>query len=249
MAGEVSCAKDDDGFKIDTDELQRKNEESKFLSNYEFKRGKRDKWAKVEVNIAVTGDSGAGKSSFINAIRELDEDDQGAAPVDITQCTKEPTPYNHPSNPNIKFWDLPGIGTPNYPNLQAYIEKVQLEKYHAFLIFTATRFTENNLQLAVKIRSMQKKFLFIRTKIDDSTRAESRKRSFDEQEMLSKIRCKCLANLGDLLDNERDVFLISNHQPEKWDFARLTQAIFDAVMGLYEQESLTLSLHNLTIRS
>ena len=29
-----------------------------------------DKWREVEVNIAVTGDSGAGKSSFINAIRE-----------------------------------------------------------------------------------------------------------------------------------------------------------------------------------
>ena len=29
-----------------------------------------DKWREVEVNIAVTGNSGAGKSSFINAIRE-----------------------------------------------------------------------------------------------------------------------------------------------------------------------------------
>ena len=29
-----------------------------------------DKWREVEVNIAVTGDSGAGKSSFINALRE-----------------------------------------------------------------------------------------------------------------------------------------------------------------------------------
>ena len=29
-----------------------------------------DKWREVEVNIAVTGDSGAGKSSFINTIRE-----------------------------------------------------------------------------------------------------------------------------------------------------------------------------------
>ena len=27
-----------------------------------------DKWQEVEVNIAVTGDSGAGKSTFINAL-------------------------------------------------------------------------------------------------------------------------------------------------------------------------------------
>ena len=29
-----------------------------------------DKWREVEVDVAVTGDSGTGKSSFINAIRE-----------------------------------------------------------------------------------------------------------------------------------------------------------------------------------
>ena len=35
----------------------------------DFLRSKLDKWTEVEVNIAVTGDSGTGKSSFINAIR------------------------------------------------------------------------------------------------------------------------------------------------------------------------------------
>lgn len=35
----------------------------------EFIGNKLERWQEVEVNIAVTGDSGTGKSSFINAIR------------------------------------------------------------------------------------------------------------------------------------------------------------------------------------
>ena len=164
-----------------------------------------------------------------------------AAAVGVTETTKEPTVYDHPTNPKIKFWDLPGIGTPNYPDLETYCKEVELEKYHAFLIFTASRFTENDLNLAEKITSIKKQFFFIRTKIDNDVRSEKRKRSFNERAMLEKIRRDCAENLSDLLSNEQDIFLISNHDPSKWDFDRLTQAILCAQQTL-EQESLTLSL-------
>ena len=36
----------------------------------EMLKRKLERWQDVEVNIGITGDSGAGKSSFINAIRE-----------------------------------------------------------------------------------------------------------------------------------------------------------------------------------
>ena len=35
----------------------------------EFFKAKLERWEDVEINIGVTGDSGVGKSSFINAIR------------------------------------------------------------------------------------------------------------------------------------------------------------------------------------
>lgn len=125
---------------------------------------------------------------------------------------------------------------------------MQLEKYHTYLIFTATRFTKNDLELAKKVRSIDKTFFFIRTKIDESVRAERRKRSFDEQAMVTKIRRNCLESLGDLLTDEQDVFLISNHEPEKWEFARLTQAILDALTR-HQRENMTLSLGKVITRS
>ena len=168
----------------------------------------------------------------------------------MIECTTEPTPYDHPTNSNIKFWDLPGIGTPDYPDLETYVEKVQLEKYDAFLILTATRFTNNDLLLAEKIRSMQKGFFFVRTNIDHNVENEKKKKkqSYDEKAMLTKIRSNCSKNLGDLLSDEKDVFLISNHEPGKWDFARLAQAILDA-LPKYQRQSLTLSLGNAITRS
>ncbi|CAH3143457.1 unnamed protein product, partial [Porites evermanni] len=202
----------------------------------------------VEVNIAITGESGSGKSSFINTIRELDDDDDGAAPVDVLECTREPTPYDHPTNSNIKFWDLPGIGTPDYPDLDTYCNKVQLEKYHTYLIFTTTRFKANDLKLAEKVRSIKKKFFFIRTKIDEAARAEKRKRKFDEEAMLTRIRESCFLSLGNLLTDDQDIFLISNHDPDKWEFARLTQAILDALTR-YQRESMTFALGKVITRS
>ena len=67
--------------------------------------------------------------------------------------------------------------------------------------------------------------------------------------MLRDIRIDCLKNLVDEDYNpicgEDNIFLISNHHQNKWDFDRLTQAILD-VLPRYQRECLTLSLNTLT---
>ena len=168
-----------------------------------------------------------------------------AAKVGVTETTTEPCRFAHPTNSKICFWDLPGIGTPNLPDLNTYCKKVQLEKYDTFLIFTASRFTENDLKLAKQIKRVKKKFFLIRTKIDENVRAERRKRSFNEEAMLNKIRQDCAKNLDNVASDLKEIFLISNHYPNKWDFVRLTEAILD-VLPTRQRESLTLSLGNLT---
>ena len=143
------------------------------------------------------------------------------------------------------FWDLPGIGTPTFPDLAKYCKDVNLERYHLFLIFTARRFNENDLKLARKIKSIGKNFFFVRTNIDIDVQAQKRKRSFNEEALLQKIRADCLNNLGDLLSNQQDIFLISNHFPDKWDFSRLTSAIIEALPRC-QRQSLTLTLTRLS---
>jgi len=52
--------------------------------------------------------SGVGKSTFINCLRGLEAEDEGAAGVGVVETTNEPTPYEHPDFSNLKIWDLPG---------------------------------------------------------------------------------------------------------------------------------------------
>ena len=144
---------------------------------------------------------------------------------------------------------MPGIGTQTFPDLETYCDKIQFDNYHTFLIFSSSRFTRNDALLAREIRKQGRSFFFIRTKIDENYRAEKRKKSFNEADMLRDIRIDCLKNLVDEDYNpicgEDNIFLISNHHQNKWDFDRLTQAILD-VLPRYQRECLTLSLNTLT---
>ena len=177
----------------------------------------------------------------------LHEDDDMAAKVGVGETTIEPYWYAHPTNPKIKFWDLPGVGTPNYLK-DTYWKKVGMERYDTFLIFSQCRFTENDLELARVIRSKDKKFFFIRTRIDVDIENEKRKKSFNEGTVLQNIQSDCFGNLEGLLESQNDIFLINNHDSTKWDFERLTQAILD-VLPARQRESLTLTLNIVTSMS
>lgn len=194
----------------------------------------------VEIKVAVTGDSGAGKSSFINAIRGLREN---GATSSTTEASSEPRCYDHPTCPKVKFWDLPGIGTPSYPNVETYFARAQLEKYDMYLIFACGRFSENNVRLAELIQSINKKFILVRAKIDqdiDNARHDEM-HLFSESSTLQKIRSDCSENLKGTESNLIDIYLISNRYPAKWDFGRLSQAVLDILPNL-QRESLKLSL-------
>lgn len=177
------------------------------------------------LNVAVIGQSGSGKSSFINVLRGIGHEEAGSASVGVVPTTRKKTPYPHPKYPNVIFWDLPGTGNPkSLPN--PYQEVVGDDNYDFFIIISSSRFSANDALLAQKIHKKGKKFYFVRTKVDSDLYNEkkSKPKSFKEETVLQQIRDNCLINLSRIV-SEPTVFLMSNFEPEKFDFLNLQETV------------------------
>ncbi|KAM3830158.1 interferon-inducible GTPase 5-like isoform 1-T2 [Vipera latastei] len=178
----------------------------------------------LPLNIAVTGQAGAGKSSFVNAIRGVRDDDDEAAKVGPVEQTMEPEAYPHPVFPNIIIWDLPGIGTSRFKAAE-YLQKVQFQRYDAFIIVTSLRVTENDALLAKEIQRTRKKFYCVCTKIDANINSEKRENNLIKEKTLATIREYCEENLIRAGGFSARVFLISNWKTDEYDFPLLQKTM------------------------
>uniref|UniRef100_A0ACB8FRZ4 Uncharacterized protein n=1 Tax=Sphaerodactylus townsendi TaxID=933632 RepID=A0ACB8FRZ4_9SAUR len=162
----------------------------------------------TRLDIAFTGVSGAGKSSLVNAFRNISDYDKDAAKIGVKQTTMDAESYPHPQFPELTLWDLPGIGTREF-HPKKYLEKVNFSRYDFFIIVAAERFTVNDAMLASEIQKMGKRFYFVRTKMDQAMDAERRKPDFSEEQTLGGIReyCRTLAN--DLNDLKRPLLILA----------------------------------------
>ena len=136
--------------------------------------------------------------------------------------------------------------------MEKYCKNVPLDKYHTYLIFAKDRFIADDLKLAKRIRSTGKRFFFIRARIDQEVEnaKRNRKHLLDEGATLDEIRKNISQNLIEkgLLNDEKEVFLISHHFPAKYQFGELTQAIL-AILPQRQRESLILTIDNALILS
>ncbi|XP_053191173.1 interferon-inducible GTPase 5-like [Scomber japonicus] len=184
-----------------------------------------DKVENIPLNIAITGESGSGKSTFVNAFRGIDNRDEGAAPTGVVETTFEITFYPHPNYPNVTLWDLPGIGTTSFP-ADKYLQHVGFEKFDFFVIISVDRFRENDVKLAQEIQKMGKKFYFIRSKIDNNLRDEERsQREFNAETTLTQIRENCIKGLQKQGVETPQVFLVSSFDLHLYDFRLLEETL------------------------
>nr|XP_005315239.2 interferon-inducible GTPase 5-like [Chrysemys picta bellii] len=203
-----------------------------------------DLFKSTNVNIAVTGETGAGKSSFINALRGLIAEDDGAAPTGVTEKTMEPTVYPYPNHPNVRLWDLPGIGSPDFqPN--TYLKQVNFKRYDFFVIIASERFKCNHTTLAREIERMGKRFYFVRSKVDEDLRNEERDhpRTFSQESVLERLRMDCRKHLQRMCNPK--IFLLSSCEFTKYDAPGLVKTLQDDLQGL-QRLAFLLSLPNLS---
>lgn len=180
----------------------------------------------IPINIAVTGESGAGKSSFINALRGIRPEEEGAAAVGVVETTMKRTPYQHPTIKTLTLWDLPGIGTQKFPP-KTYLEEVKFKEYDFFVIASATRLTKLELDLAKAIRIMKKNYYVVRTKVDFDLENDKRSkpRNFDREKTLEKIRSYSENTFRDNNMDVPQIFLISSYNLSDYDFPVLMDTL------------------------
>nr|XP_056703423.1 interferon-inducible GTPase 5-like [Euleptes europaea] len=194
----------------------------------------------AKLDIAITGVTGVGKSSLVNALRGMTDYEEGAAKVGITPTTMECQAYAHPLFPKVTIWDLPGIGTPEF-RPEDYLKKVNFSQYDFFIIVASERFTENDILLAHEIKKMKKKFYFVRSKMDISIAAEMRKPNFNMDKSLQKIRKYCCDNLTKVGESKPRVFLITARDLDMYDFPHLQEALENDLEDL-KREALILAM-------
>lgn len=140
--------------------------------------------------------------------------------------------YSHQDNDNLVFTILPDMNRMKGATaLRRFVYLFKIEKFDAFLIFTADEFTKKILIFADKIASSNKPLFFVRTKVDLDGESMQDTGEFKER-MRAKLRKRLKENSQDtesLNCAEYDIFLISNRSPDKYDFFELVKAITQAL--------------------
>jgi len=286
-------------------------------------------YGKGKVMIAVTGASGVGKSSWINAIRRMRASDAGAAKTGITETTMEPEMYSFPvrggffrrianrvlrrgrsvgrsflakpkaedsdGNPvqvgdrvllrsvgkglngqvgliisehnpaavqswdvrlddgqeitatrdqlsgvlsECVIWDLPGVGTPNYPQA-AYIAKMGIRYFDVVILLTATRFTEAELMLVEELKRFKVPFFMVRNKTDVDVQSEvDREEEMTDEDLnderIEEVKLETVTTIKEYFRDEYNlpkVYCIATKRKtlDQYDFKELERDVEAAV--------------------
>jgi len=228
-----------------------KNGNSKPLES--LLRSSLDKWKDTQLKIGVTGRSGVGKSSLINTLRGITGECPEAAETGVIETTREAKAFSHPDNKNLVFWDLPGIGTSNFPR-ETYFkdERVQFDRYDMFLILSADRFFQDDYLLAAEAQKSDKPFFFIRTKVDCAINSMRTAKPLlfktDEnatEKLLGQVRDEIMKEMRANSSITADSVFLVNCLDIEWnsfDFGKLISRLIDGFRDL-QREAFVLTLN------
>lgn len=174
------------------------------------------------INVAITGNSGVGKSLLINRIRRLKPGAGQWAPVGVKETTMEPTMYTFPGRQNFRIWDLPGADTESFPR-ESYIRNMGLRYFDSVLIVTAGRFTQTEIEIRKELEQHDVPFLMVRTKVDIDVWNNLLDNEVSHEMTLTSVREDLQQQQG--MQHSRS-YLVSSRDPEEYDMPLLLREAF-----------------------
>jgi small GTP-binding protein len=204
------------------EEALRREREAQEIREEELRNYPRPTWLeKYEgtINVAVSGNSGVGKSLLINRIRRLKPGARQWAQTGVKETTMEPTMYTFPGRDNVRLWDLPGADTENFPR-EEYIRTMGLRYFDTVLIVSAARFTTTEIELRHELEKHRVPFLMVRTKVDIDVWNNHMDNKASEDMTLLSIRNDLRQQHG-----VQRSYLVSSRDPEKYDMPLLLREV------------------------
>ncbi|CAK9018058.1 unnamed protein product [Durusdinium trenchii] len=262
-----------------------------------------------KIMLAITGASGVGKSSLVNALRRVKDTDADAAETGVKETTTEPTMYSfrpkeglfeqrfYQARPedlelevgvqvvlgnvayvedgtvaevlktcghekwevrletgsviqvdsskvvglplDVVIWDLPGAGTPNFPQA-TYLKRMGIRYFDVALLVTSSRFTEAELMLSRELEKFQVPYFMVRNKVDVDIDSEivKEEEAHDDEELSKQQKLEvatqtieCIKDYFQIEYGLDQVYCVSARRKlrKAHDFPSLERDILDAV--------------------
>lgn len=133
-------------------------------------------------HFAVAGVAGSGKSSLINALCSMSNQDPNAAPTGVVETTLEVGRYSDPNHADQFAWyDVPGSGTLKIPDWQ-YFNSQGLYVFDCVIILFNNRFTMTDQAILTNCRRFRIPTFIVRSKADQHILNLMRETGYDSDD-------------------------------------------------------------------
>ncbi|KAN0097012.1 Interferon-inducible GTPase (IIGP) domain containing protein [Tylopilus felleus] len=130
-------------------------------------------------HFAVAGVAGSGKSSLINALCGMDNQDPNAALTGVVETTLEIGRYSNPNHADQFAWyDVPGSGTLTIPDWQ-YFNSQGLFVFDCVVVLFNNRFTMTDHAILTNCRRFHIPTFIVRSKADQHIRNIMQEMGYD----------------------------------------------------------------------